>query len=527
MARLNTRTSATPVVRSSTVDSLYRDPTPASRANANGGGTARQSSYSVMSAGQSTNSDKENDIPPSRESTPQPRHKAISMAGKRAQRPPTPDSGSTSSGNTTKRRRTDNYAFAGSDMGDTQVYEDDAEDGAHDENEELEQNQAPPTPAEDDQDEALKYYNPDQDPEERRALLVGMKALSRGIDDNRDELIASNGDQIITTVKQLNQNMSKVRQTADAAVDANDLLKMASIAGKRQNQCNQARPGVGIDLDEFVSKCMFFMREGHAPSAEEAAPTQPRPRRQTQHTDENDEDVSDEGLDWAFLGRNVCFASNRRPPVTSFLLGPLSLQRRVRTVQARRAKAQRQPLGPATRPQELREEDIKQSENTNLTHLVKGIKEHLTEHINNGSKEIETELRALEGDPDDEDVFAACSRHRVYLTADEEPAVSLFDFAVNPSSFGQTVENLFYISFLIREGNAQVVADKHGLPLLAPAVSRNLEEHRQYNIEKHQAIFSIDFPTWRDLIEAYDITEPLIPHRVAEEANIAPGGWYG
>ena len=45
---------------------------------------------------------------------------------------------------------------------------------------------------------------------------------------------------------------------------------------------------------------------------------------------------------------------------------------------------------------------------------------------------------------------------------------------------------------------------------------------------KHQAIFSIDYGTWQDLIKAYNITESMIPHR--DEENAAPTmgarGWY-
>lgn len=44
---------------------------------------------------------------------------------------------------------------------------------------------------------------------------------------------------------------------------------------------------------------------------------------------------------------------------------------------------------------------------------------------------------------------------------------------------------------------------------------------------RHQAIMSIDFATWRDLIDAFEIKTPMIPHR-EEEDNTGPGakGWY-
>ena len=185
---------------------------------------------------------------------------------------------------------------------------------------------------------------------------------------------------------------------------------------------------------------------------------------------EDEEDDTGDGLDWALFGRRACFPGNKRPPTSSFLLGPLSVQKKVRITQ-RRATQRRAPAGPATRPQEIREGDITQSENSNLTHLVKGIRSRLETHLEAAADAAVTEIDELieevgEDAVTDEDEAAAFARHRVAKTPDQEAAVHLFDFAINPRDFGQTVENLFYISFLVREGNAQIVKDEDGLPLL-------------------------------------------------------------
>ena len=159
-------------------------------------------------------------------------------------------------------------------------------------------------------------------------------------------------------------------------------------------------------------------------------------------------------------------------------------------------------------------------------------------------EDVENELNDVD-EPEAEDFEAACRRHRLWMTPDQEAAVSLFDFVVNPTSFGQTVENLFYISFLIREGNAKVLADDYGLPLLGkrglnlkvcrqptnhgpvPSEPHTVQEQREKHVQKHQAVFSLDWPTWRKLIRAFDIKQPLIPHRVSEETTVLAGGWYG
>lgn len=359
--------------------------------------------------------------------------------------------------------------------------------------------------------------------------------------DNRDDLIRPESGALADAIVRQNHLMSKVRQTGDATLDSRVLVLASDYAAKKLNASLHGNVGVGVDVDQFVSRCIFFMKEGRPAGSKEVASTQAPRRRQPVPEDEEDEENNGEGLDWALLGRYACFPNNKRPPVSSFLLGPLSVQKRAR-LQTRRARAQRQPLGPATRPQELRHEDIIQSENSNLTNLVKGIKTRLQQHINDGEVQIEEELKAYPN-YDDEDVSAACKRYRVYQTPEGEAAVSLFDFAINPRSFGQTVENLFYISFLIREGAAKVLTDADELPLLGecflpclpdllltlpvPEEPRNLQQQRELHVEKHQAIFSLDWPTWKTLIKAFDIKVPLIPHRVPDETNVTAGGWYG
>lgn len=54
---------------------------------------------------------------------------------------------------------------------------------------------------------------------------------------------------------------------------------------------------------------------------------------------------------------------------------------------------------------------------------------------------------------------------------------------------------------------------------------------------KHQAIFSLDHQTWREIVRAFGLTEPMIPDRegdavvgMREEGDAVVGngrGWYG
>jgi hypothetical protein len=72
---------------------------------------------------------------------------------------------------------------------------------------------------------------------------------------------------------------------------------------------------------------------------------------------------------------------------------------------------------------------------------------------------VNEELTALGREPTREEVEAVMDRHKI----SQDGGILLFPFAINPKSFGQSVENLFYISFLIRDGNVAVDQDRHGL----------------------------------------------------------------
>ncbi|KFY21582.1 hypothetical protein V493_07292 [Pseudogymnoascus sp. VKM F-4281 (FW-2241)] len=132
------------------------------------------------------------------------------------------------------------------------------------------------------------------------------------------------------------------------------------------------------------------------------------------------------------------------------------------------------------------------------------------------------EAEAWEGITDEE-VKQLMRKHG--LNADG--GMDLFRFVINPRSFGQTVENMFYVSFLIRDGKAAITVDEDGLPFLGEAEPLRRAEAVKKDVSKHQAIFAIDMATWEELIEVFEIREPIIEHR-QEEVQRAVGarGWY-
>ena len=60
-----------------------------------------------------------------------------------------------------------------------------------------------------------------------------------------------------------------------------------------------------------------------------------------------------------------------------------------------------------------------------------------------------------------------------------------------------------------------------------PGADRTLAERGAQHASKFQAVFSLDWSTWRGLVNVFDIREPLIPHRHYDESIVQPQGWYG
>jgi hypothetical protein len=128
---------------------------------------------------------------------------------------------------------------------------------------------------------------------------------------------------LLDALKKQDSIFHKVRQTADAALDSRFLVNASELAGKKLNTSLQGNAGVGIDLDQFVSKCIFFMKSGGQIADDEDAPAVAVP--------EDEDDAGDEGLDESGLLR-------RRPGPSDNRLDPPFDRRRSRRATSSRLK---------------------------------------------------------------------------------------------------------------------------------------------------------------------------------------------
>lgn len=376
-----------------------------------------------------------------------------------------------------------------------------------------------------------QYYDPDQNAKERRALKRRLRDIGKDLTDSRAEYLKADSDGLVRSLRDLNHVFPNVKQTSDAAIDSRILINISDLSHKKITDLTLGDSAAGVDVDDFVSQCITFMKRGQqetlqrgAPSPQLGAAGTQTQRRRARQRDEEDEDSGDP-LDWDYLGRNACFLHNSRPCLSGFLLGPLSVQKKVRQQTQRRARERANPAD-ATRPQVLREEDVEAEESANLTEICRSIATLLGQVQTQGQEAVEARY-----DRGEFESLSAEQRQallRAHGIADNG-LVPLFDFCVNPRSFGQTVENLFYVSFLVKEGSVGLDFDSRGLPTLGLSDDRSVAERQEAGV-RNQAVFTLDFDVWETIVAEFAITRSIIPHRDEEEYDDGTReegrGWY-
>ncbi|XP_073288616.1 non-structural maintenance of chromosomes element 4 homolog A-like [Primulina huaijiensis] len=97
----------------------------------------------------------------------------------------------------------------------------------------------------------------------------------------------------------------------------------------------------------------------------------------------------------------------------------------------------------------------------------------------------------------------------------KEKKTKVENLMFNRNSFAQTVENLFALSFLVKDGRVHIDVDENGSQIAMPRNGPSAEDIENGVVTSHQFIFRFDFDDWKLKKSHVPEGKELMPHRDA------------
>ncbi|KAI8622754.1 Nse4 C-terminal-domain-containing protein [Chytriomyces sp. MP71] len=315
-------------------------------------------------------------------------------------------------------------------------------------------------------DDEEDFEDEEQSKEAKRRLRREYRLLQMSMDENAREWVTSDSTGLKDTLVKTNELFEQVTTTQEAYLDSKVLTTVAKLSVNKVN--NMKLSGRSVSIADFLRRVKRKLDPNPPALGRQNAPSQ-------------DEDGRE--LVWTQM-EALILSIGVKAPTIEFIYGPLAVEPKVRKEVKRTAVRINKDAAMMQKPQQLQESDIQKQENE-TSKCVKDIKNILKAH----------------------------------------KSMNFFEFAINPTSFSQSVENVFYISFLIRDGVVALEIED-GQPILhfldvdaGECDGGEKKQQKQHIVELTRDMFD-------DIIETYELTETVIPTRRYPDAQAGGSKWY-
>lgn len=274
--------------------------------------------------------------------------------------------------------------------------------------------------------------------------------------------------QDIYNVVQLERN----RDTRVHLKDAEALHASSEFAALNAKNLRFGDVGISINQKDFVKHVKQYMNENDV-------------NGDVYEDDEGDNNGlvdTFNSYNWLKLGA-LYYSTSRRAIPSDFLYGPLATERR--RIAPRQRNIDDTTGMTSSTARQINARDVAADEEQNTSQMVRSV-------------------------------------YQTFTQKKGEQAINFFEFFINPASFSQSVENLFFTSFLIRDGRLKLYKDKNGIPIVQRASSQEAETAKTAKDKTHH-IATFDKATWKALIERFGITESFLGHRETQEDDFDEG----
>ena len=297
------------------------------------------------------------------------------------------------------------------------------------------------------------------DEEKCRSIRKQYRQLIYTVQQNRDDIVNTASDSLTEALEEANVLFDAVSRTREAALDAQFLVLASDLGKEKAKQLNS-----DMNLFNQVAFCDFlFIFVGLNWMEDDG-------RDPLNDCDDSIalsfwETVQKEATSWMLQAETF-----------HFLFGSFKPESAVRKPRRNHRRKVQKMEENGDMPTKLRKLDL--SGNQEAT-----------------EKEVERILGLLQ----------------TYFRKYPDTPVSYFEFVIDPHSFSRTVENIFYVSFIIRDGFARIRLDQDRLPILEP-ININLagEGNDPSFHSRKQGVISLSLQDWKNIVATFEISEAMI-----------------